>query len=169
MNQSSTQQGPRLQDPRTRRDFNPLHYPRVSGQDAPPLQATERNDHIKLAFLAVYYGLNCEYARLLECRARRASDQPASDEQEVLRAIEQLLVVRDQLEDQYAPLGVVAEPVVNDGFTVTLRISFGNVDAAGRRRSEMFTISTCVPVPLPESLQFEDLPITIQGPGIHPD
>jgi hypothetical protein len=87
----------------------------------------------------------------------------------VLRAIEQLLVVRDQLEDQYAPLGVVAEPVVNDGFTVTLRISFGNVDAAGRRRSEMFTISTCVPVPLPESLQFEDLPITIQGPGIHPD
>ena len=168
MNPRSTQQQPcTLADPRLRSDFAPIHYPRLHGQDTPPVGATERNDRIQLEFLAVYYGLNCEHSRLLELRGRPAADQLPEEEKEILRAIERLLVVRDQLEDTYAPLGVLAEPIVNDGFTVTVRIGFANRDAAGRLRSEMFTLSTCVPVPLPGGLRFEDMPISLQGPGIY--
>jgi hypothetical protein len=158
----------RLEDPRTRSDFDPRHYPRIDGQESPPPEARERNDRIKLEFLAVYYGLNREHACLLELRARPVSDRHPEEEKRILQAIDQVLIVRDQLEDEYAPLGVVAEPIVNDGFTVSVRISFGNADAAGRLRSELFTITACVPVPLPEGIRFEDLPLKIAGPGMNP-
>jgi hypothetical protein len=72
------------------------------------------------------------------------------------------------LEDRYAPLGVIVEPVVEGGFTVNLIISFGNVDAAGRRRSEAYTITARVPIPLPEGIRLEDLRVKIEGPGINP-
>jgi hypothetical protein len=169
MNHSPNQQPGRLDDPRTRPDFQPLHYPRLNGQDTPPVGATGRNDRIKLEFLAVYYGLNCENARLLDLKNQPDSDRRAEAEKNALQAVEKLLIARDQLEDEYAPLGVVAEPFLNDGFTVAVRVSFGNVDAAGRLRSEMFTIATTVPIPLPGRVRFKDLPIKIAGPGINPD
>jgi len=50
------------------------------------------------------------------------------------------------------------------------RVRFlGNVDAAGRRRSEGYTITARVPIPLPAGINFEDLPIKIEGPGINPE
>ena len=158
-----------FEDPRGRRDFLPQYYPMANGKDAPPLGAAERNDRLVLEFLAAYYDLNCEYARLLEVRKGAASPQRQEAERKGLQAVERLLILRDNLEDQYAPFGVIAAPVVKDGFTLNLKISFGNRDAAGRLRSDLYTITACVPIPLPEPLKFEDLPLKIEGPGINPE
>jgi hypothetical protein len=156
-------------DPRSRSDFRPQHYPRVNSQDAPLPDAKERNDRMKLEFAAAYYALNGGYAGLLEARSRPDAQERREAEKQCLQAIEQILILRDRLEDQYAPFGVIAEPVVQDGFTVDMRISFGNVDAAGRRRSEEYTLTAQVPIPWPKRIRFEDLPIRIEGPGINPE
>ena len=154
------------QDPRSRNDFLPQHYPSANGKEAPQIGAAAQNDRIQLEFLAVYYELNCEYSRLLEVRKRPDSQQRNEAEREQLKEIEKVLVLRDGLEDRYAPFGVIAEPVVKEGFTVDLKVSFGNVDAAGRRRSDLYTITAYVPIPLPKGAKIEDLPIQIEGPGI---
>ena len=154
-------------DPRLRNDFQPHYYPKANGKEAPAADAGERNDRILLEFLAAYYDLNCEYARLLEVRRGEPSPQRGEAERRRLQAIEKVLIVRDALEDRYAPLGVVTEPVVRDGFTMDVRIKFGNVDGAGRRRSDLYTLTTCVPVPMPPGLKFEDLPMKIEGPGFN--
>ena len=120
-----------------------------------------------LEFLAVYYELNSESSRLLEVRKRPDSQQRSEAERERLQAIEKVLVLRDGLEDRYAPFGVIAEPVVQEGFTVELKVSFGNADAAGRRRSDLYTITAFLPIPLPKGVKIEDLPIQIEGPGIN--
>jgi hypothetical protein len=166
--QSQTRNPDGFTDPRSRAGFQPPHYPRVNGQEAPPPTATGRNDRIKLEFLAAYYDLNCAYARLLAVRQEADSPARREAEKKSLQNVERLLIVRDGLEDQYAPLGVIAEPVVKDGFTVNVILSFGNVDAAGRLRSEMYTLTACVPVPLPEGFKFEDLDVKIEGPGVNP-
>ena len=155
-------------DPRNRPDFQPQHYPRVNGQEAPPPAATERNDRIKLEFLAAYYDLNCAYAQLVALRQEAESPARREAEKRLLQNVESLLIIRDGLEDGFAPSGVIAEPVVKDGFTMDLITSFGNVDAAGRLRSEMYTITACVPIPLPQGVKFEDLDLKIEGPGINP-
>ena len=157
-----------LKDPRSRPEFNPQLYPCVNGQDAPAPGATERNNRIKLKFLAVYYGLNCEHARLEKLRAQPETGQRRKGELNILRDIERLLVLRDALEDEYAPLGIIAEPVNQDGFTKDLIVTFGNEDAFGKLRSDLYTINACVPVPLPEGILFEELDITIEGPGLSP-
>lgn len=131
--------------------------------------ATERDDRLVLEFLAAYYDLNCAYARLLEARQAPASPARTEAERKCLQAIEALLIVRDRLEDQYAPFGVIADPVVKDGFTVNVKISSGNMDAAGHRRSELYTITARVPVPLPKGATFENLSIRVEGPGINPE
>ena len=155
-------------DPRTRSDFQPQHYPRVNDQEPPPPSATERNDRMKIEFLAAYYDLNCAYAQLVAVRQEAESPALRDAEKKLLQNVERLLIVRDGLEDRFAPLGVIAEPVVKDGFTVNVILSFGNVDAAGRLRSEMYTITACVPIPLPEGVKFEDLDLKFEGPGINP-
>ena len=156
-----------LGDPRCRHDFLPQYYPMANGKDAPPIDAVERNDRIVLEFLAAYYHLNCEYARLLEARQSPASTQRSEAEIKSLQAVEKVLIVRDSLEDRYAPLGVITDPVVKDGFTVEVRIKFGNVDAAGRRRTDLYTLTAYVPVPMPAGTKFEDVPMKIEGPGFN--
>jgi hypothetical protein len=152
-------------DPRQRPDFQPDHYPKVDGHEAPPGNAPERNDRIKAEFCAVYYDLNRLYARLLNARKTLTGATGKAAEREIIQAIEKVLIGRDALEDRFAPLGVIAEPVVEGGFTKDLRCSFGDVDATGQRRSELFTITTYAPLPLPVNLRFEDLPLKVEGPG----
>jgi hypothetical protein len=166
MNTPSSSPAPESQkDPRSRSDFQPRHYPQLNGTEAPPAGATEHNDRIQLEFAAAYYELNCEYALLAGVRQQPESAERAKNETKHLQNVERLLIVRDGLEDQYAPFGVIAEPVVKDGFTVNLRISFGNVDAAGRLRSELYTITACVPIPWTRE---QGLDLKIDGPGIPP-
>ena len=157
-----------MTDPRGLQDFAPQHYPRVNGGEPPSPGAAEQNDRIKVEFAAAYYALNCEHARLVALRTQPDSAERRTDEKKLLQKIERLLITRDALEDFYAPFGVIAEPIVNGGFTVDLNISFGNVDAFGRLRSDCYTITACVPIPMPEGINFDELPVTIEGPGIPP-
>jgi hypothetical protein len=158
----------RLDDPRSHADFDPHLYPGVNRQEAPAPNATERNNRIKLEFLAVYYRLNREHVRLQNLRGQPETEQRRAGELDILRAIERLLVLRDNLEDEYAPLGVIAEPVNRDGFTRDLIVTFGNEDCYGKLRSDLYSITACVPVPLPKGIDFEELAITIEGPGLSP-
>ena len=169
MNETLRTNGPgRMADPRGLADFEPQYYPRVNGEQPPDPNASEQNDRIKVEFAAAYYGLNCEHARLTALRCRPDSSERTTEEKKLLQKIERLLIARDELEDFYAPFGVIAEPVVREGFTVDLSVSFGNVDAYGRLRSDCYTITACVPVPLPQGTIFDQLPLTIEGPGIRP-
>lgn len=154
--------------PRNRTDFQPRHYPEVNGQAAPLPNTTGRNERITLEFLMAYYELNCEYAQLVAVRQQPESPARREAEKKLLQNVERRLILRDGLEDQYAPLGVIAQPVVKDGFTVNVILSFGNVDSAGRLRSELYTVTACVPVPLPNGYKFEDMDLKIEGPGINP-
>jgi hypothetical protein len=156
-----------LKDPRCSRGFLPQHHPRVNGREAPPVDTTEGNERITIEFLAAYYHLNCEYSRLLEVRRSPVSPCRCEAEKNALQAIEKVLIVRDSLEDRYAPLGVITEPVVQDGFTVDLNIRFGNVDAAGGRRTDAYTLTAYVPIPMPEGAKFEDVHMNIEGPGFN--
>ena len=166
---SKTDHPDSIDDPRCRPDFLPRYYPKANGCEAPPIDATDRNDRIKLQFLAVYYELNRAHAKLVEARQAPASAQRKESEKLCLQAVERFLIIRDGIEDGVAPLGVIADPVVQGGVTVDVKFSFGNVDAAGRRRSDWYTITACVPIPLTQGVAFEDLPIQIEGPGIVPD
>jgi hypothetical protein len=154
-------------DPRNRADFQPRFYPHLNGQEAPAPGSTERNERIQLEFAAAYYELNCAHSLLARVRQEPESEERAMKETKHLQSVERLLMVRDGLEDQYAPFGVIAEPVVKDGFTVNLKISFGNVDAAGKLRSELYTITACVPIPWTPNNR-EGLDLKIEGPGIPP-
>jgi len=154
-------------DPRGRNDFLSQHYPTANGKEAPPVDAAERNDRVILELLAAYYHVNCEYSRLLEVRKSANSPERSDAERKCLQAIEKVLVVRDALEDRYAPFGVIAEPVVKEGFTTNLKVRFGNVDASGRRRSDLYTLTAYLPIPLPKGTNFESLPIKIDGPGFN--
>ena len=161
-----------FEDPRRCADFLPQFYPKINGKEAPPIDSLgpsgkTQNDRIVLEFLAAYYHLNCQYSRLLAVRTQSASPQRDETERKCLQDVEKVLIVRDALEDRYAPFGVIAEPMVRDGFTADLRISFGNVDAAGRRRSDLYTLTAYVPVPLPQGTKLEDLPLKIEGPGFN--
>ena len=169
MNETPETPGPgATKDPRSLPDFEPRHYPQVNGEVPPVPDTTERNDWIKVEFAAAYYALNCAHARIVALRQEPDSAARRTEEKKLLQEIERLLIARDDLEDFYAPFGVIAEPTVKEGFTVDLNLSFGNVDAFGRLRSDAYTITACVPVPLPQEIRFDDLTITIEGPGIRP-
>ncbi|MBN2507082.1 MAG: hypothetical protein JXQ71_10340 [Verrucomicrobia bacterium] len=154
-----------VDDPRSRPDFRPEHYPLANGHGAPPVGAMERNDRITLEFLAVYYDLNCDYAQLLEVRQRPPSPERVGAERTCLQTIEKGLIARDRLEDHYASLGVLTDPIAREGFTRDLKIHFGNVDAAGRRRRDYYTLTAYVPIPLPEGASLKHVPMKIEGPG----
>jgi hypothetical protein len=118
-----------------------------------------------LEFLALYYDLNRQYAALLQVRKEPKSAGQASTEHEHLRAIEKTLISRDRLEDHCAPFGVIAEPLIEKGFTVDVTFSFGNIDARGRPRSEGIKVTAYVPIPLPPGTSLRDLRFKIEGPG----
>jgi hypothetical protein len=164
---SITPAQPLFDDPRSGSDFQARFYPTANGQAGPDVGANEPNDQITLEFLAAYYRLNLGYVQLVEARKSPDPIRRREMEKECLQSIEKVLILRDSLEDRYAPFGVIADPVVKDGFTVDLKIQFGNVDAAGRRRTETYTLTAYVPIPLPQGATFEDVHMQIEGPGFN--
>src|SRR5438874_7972871 len=110
-----------LEDPRPCADFLPQFYPMANGKEAPPLENAGQNERIVLEFLAAYYQLNCEYSRLLEVRNQPPSSHRTEAERKCLQDVEKVVMIRDGLEDRYAPLGVIAQPAVRDGLTVNLK------------------------------------------------
>jgi len=163
----SPQPSERMPDPRSRLAFQQGHYPQVNGQPPPAQGSSNRNDRIKLEFLAVYCELNGAHAGLQALRNAPDFARRRDEETRLLLDTERLLILRDELEDEYAPVGVIVEPVVKGGFTVNLKMSFGNEDAAGRRRNDCYTITAYVPIPTPpDDIKLEKLAFRIEGPLI---
>jgi hypothetical protein len=110
-----------------------------------------------IEFQAAYYDLNCHYSRLLAVRAQGETPEVKNAEYECLRAIEKALIIRDGLEDEYASSGVIAEPVVMDGYTMDVKFTFGDVTAAGRLRSAPIMSSAMISIELPPGVEIEKL------------
>ena len=143
-------------DPRKARGFNPDWYPKADGREAPASDSSDSCDLIRLQFLAVYYELNCGYARLQAFRSANPKKPGTAQAGELtaLKQIEALLRRRDALEDQFAPLGVIAEPVMQQGFTLDVTFSFG----AERRATDLqggFYSSAYITIPLPPGVKLE--------------
>jgi len=103
--------------------------------------------------------LNRCYAHLLEIRGKQVSD-PASRERSErvgLQKIEKALRLRDRLEDRYAPYGVIAEPVMEHGFAVDVKFSFGSVQSKAQRNAQVFSSSAYISIPLLPGVKAEDL------------
>jgi hypothetical protein len=152
-----------MEDPRSRPDFMARYYPLANGKKAPALCCEEQNDRIMLEFLAAYYFLNCAHAKLVEIRAA-ASSTPSDAERAYLPEVDKLLIFRDELEDRYAPRGVLAQPVIKDGFTLDVRFSFGNADSRGRPRTDLFRLTAHIPIPLPPGAKLRDYIVDFKGP-----
>ena len=134
-------------DPRSDSGFIPRHFPLANGQSAPPSDAADRSDRIRVEFLAAYYHINCAYARLIEFR--QSGGQRGEPERKLLQDIEVALRARDALEDKYAPEGVIAEPVTQQGYTVNLLFSFGVVQSRLKQTEDGLFSSTVILIPLP--------------------
>ena len=130
-------------DPREEAGFVPELFPLANGQASPALNASDNNDRIKIEFLSLYYWSNRAYARLREARAK--SGQGSDAERYALEQIERILCVRDGLEDKYAPYGIIAEPVLQDGYTINLIFSFGAVQSRARALLSSTVVSVAVP------------------------
>ena len=151
-------------DPRSRAGFQQQHFPLANGMVPPPIDAAGQNDRIMLEFLAAYYDLNCAHSRLVDARQRSDSSERAGAEVECLREIEKVLILRDDLEDRYAPCGTIARPVVVSGFTVNVSFSFANADSRGRPRTDLHRITAQAPIPLPPGAKLADYIIDFEGP-----
>lgn len=153
-----------LNDPGSRQEFQHKFYPLANGKPGPPANAEDRNDRIMLEFLAVYCELNRAYSKLLDVRRSLESPDRGRAEDAVLREIEKILIERDDLEDRYAPFGVLVRPETNEGFTVDLRFGFGNADSRGKPRTDLYRLAAEVPIPLPPGAKLEDYIVDFEGP-----
>lgn len=142
--------GDMLPDPRTAPAFVPQYYPTANGSTGPVGGADARNESIAREFLAAYYAINVCYGRLMDLRARPRGVDFARLERTALQAIDTALIQRDELEDRYAPFGVLAEPEARVGFTVNVRFTFGSTDAAGRFRAEPIVSSAFLEFRVPD-------------------
>jgi hypothetical protein len=136
-------------DPRSRTDFVPSLFPLANG--APPLASADpRNDEVVMTFLAVYYEINIRWMELRALRDNARSPQFPQHERESLQAIEAALRQRDELEDRWAPHGIIAEPIMEDGLTRDILFTFGSVNAAGRFRAQPFVSAASLSFQVPE-------------------
>jgi hypothetical protein len=142
---------PRFIDPRRQKGFNPAWLPTVNGKPFSAGLSRAREEQLKRDFAAAYYALNRAYAALLGIRAEpERAPRRTSRERSQLKRIESALRRRDALEDHCAPLGVIAEPSMNSGYAVDLTVTFGNMDGAGKPRTDAIELSSAlVPLPLP--------------------
>src|SRR6185369_9961290 len=124
---------------RSESDFDPAFYPLAGGGPPPSPESDDRDDRIKLEFCAVYYQLNRLHARLTDLRKQLRAPAGGDQERDLLREIERTLRLRDALEDRYTPLGVIAEPIARDGFTVDIKFTFGDRSVLREQRTRLIS------------------------------
>ena len=130
-------------------DFVASLFPLANG--APPAASADpRNDEVVIAFLAVYYKINVRWMELRALRDNAHAPQFPQREREALQAIEAALRERDELEDSWAPHGIIAEPIMEDGLTRDILFTFGSVNAAGRFRAQPFVSTANLTFQVPE-------------------
>jgi hypothetical protein len=128
-----------LKDPRVSDTFQPYFFPLSDLSEFPPGNPEKKNNRIRLEFLILYYEINLVSARLIDPKVRTDSEKQRSEQQ--LKSLRRDL---QQLEDYYAPLGVIAEPRIAKGFAVNLTFTFPDESrwfheqaATGRRNAEL--------------------------------
>jgi hypothetical protein len=138
-------------DPRSESDFDPAFYPLAGGCPPPSPESNDRDDRIKLEFCAVYYQLNRINARLTDLRKQQG--EPAAGDQErcLLMEVEGTLRLRDALEDRYTPLGVIAEPIAKDGFTVDFKFTFGDRSVLREQRTRLLSSTALLFLSAPDN------------------
>lgn len=101
-------------DPRTKPRFIAELFPWVDGYPAPAAATPGSLAARKLRFAFAYYRINLA-ARNLEITRSRQKSYRAS-----LQALDRALASRDELENEMAPLGIAAEPVMNGAVAADL-------------------------------------------------
>jgi len=140
---------PAVLDPRQFPGFVASLFPLANG--APPSPSADpRNDEVVMAFLAAYYEINVRWTELRTVRGREGEPGSLQKERAALRAIEAALRQRDELEDRYAPYGIVAEPIMEDGLARDIQFTFCSVNKAGRFRAEPVVSSATLSFQIPE-------------------
>jgi hypothetical protein len=134
---------------RAEEDFDPKLYPKVDGSAAPGSAPKNRNERITLEFCGVYYALNRLYMRLWETRNRAEGPARNARERATMQEIEKHLRIRDELEDRYAPYGVIAEAIAEAGVTVNIKFTFGNQNVARSRQTQFVSSSALLIFPKP--------------------
>jgi hypothetical protein len=107
-------------DPRTGPKFRPEFFPLCDLGDPPPSDTANRNDRVRLEFLAVHYEFNVATAQLMAARNKIGSEERARLEQHVAELSQR----RDRLEDFYTPYGVIAEATMAHGIVLNLAFTF---------------------------------------------
>jgi hypothetical protein len=110
-----------MKDPTQFSDFNPGLYPSCDGQPLDLVPRTDRHRAVKARFLAAYYRINVEYARLRALRQRRKPRPQPADERATLQALEKAIRAREALEDRYASRGILASPFYQAGFVINVQ------------------------------------------------
>lgn len=140
----SVLQAGRIDDPRLTNDFDPALFPTADGLPLPPTVSDERDDKIKFDFCTVYYHLNILHAQLSRMRKNPADLASGEHEREILLKMEKYLRRRDELEDRFAPCGVIAEAQAKDGFTVNIKFTFGDHNILREQRSKLIKSSAMI-------------------------
>jgi len=154
---------PKVADPRQLSGFIASLFPSANG--APPsASADPRNDEVVMTFLAAYYEINIRWTELRAVRSHAGELSFLQEERAALQAIEAALRQRDELEDRWAPYGIIAEPIMEDGLTRDLLFTFGSVNLAGRFRAEPVVSSATLAFQIPD----KDRRAGLKPPGPRP-
>jgi hypothetical protein len=138
-----------LVDPRSQTDFDPKLFPIAKGTAVLTPEIKDPNERITFEFCTVYYELNRLYASSKEAREQEQSPERNVQERALAQEIEKYLRIRDELEDRYAPYGVIAEAITQDGFTTDIIFTFGNRSAASQRQTPFVSSSALLIFPRP--------------------
>lgn len=138
-----------LVDPRLQSDFDPKLFPKAKGTAVLTPEIKDPDERITLEFCTVYYELNRLYASSKRAREQEQSPERSVQERALMQEIEKHLRIRDELEDRYAPYGVIAEAITQDGFTTDIIFTFGNRSAASQRQKPFVSSSALLIFPKP--------------------
>ena len=119
-----------MKDPRTDRNFIPKLYPSCDGQPFDLVFRTDRLRAIKARFLAAYYQINVEYARLKSWRRAKGRRARPDEERTIQQALEKAILAREKLEDRHASRGIVASPLYQGGFAINVQFQCPGSPAA---------------------------------------
>lgn len=104
----------------------PIDYVNLEATDL-----SEEQAHIVARFRAVYQRLN------------ELSANPDEKDPEQLKAIEGALSERDDLENEYAPMGILVEPEYRESVAVRLEVTVGSMKA-GTRAAQVWISSSAL-------------------------
>jgi len=121
------------------------YLPACDGGPWPDVGTLDAVDRQKLEFLALYYQLNRFHGILGEIRHLPGS---GADVTKVIASLHEIIRLRDALEDQCAPYGFDAEPVMSGSFAMNVVFRHARLGfLENHRRSHPQVARIQVPVP----------------------